>query len=129
MPVTLRVPINLKIQLPHRLPRQLLEPILRPLWRGPKTTGTVLHDRVAVQKTLFLCKGCEHKMHPRHLKTLQYAELRQFHAVGLCDGCQKEMPCALWMWQGSKHIQRQEQESQWQAVAARERLANQRGRR
>lgn len=128
MPITLRLPINLKITLPRRLPRQLLEPILRPLWRGPQTTGTALHDRVDLHKTLFLCKGCEVKMNTRHLKAIQYAELRQFHAIGLCDGCQEETSCALWMWQGSKHIQRQEQESQWQAVAARERRANERGR-
>ena len=121
MAITFTRPINIKIRLPRRLPRQLLEPILKPLWRGPKTAGTVLHDRIALQKSLLLCTGCEHKMTRRHLGKLSYEELRAFHGWGLCDGCQVETSCAMWLWQGSKNIQGQAQRGKWEKVLERER--------
>lgn len=129
MAITFRVPLNCKLLLPRRLPSQLLEPILTPLWRGPKTAGTVLHDRIALHKSLFLCAGCQHKMNPRHLKQLQYEELRQFHGVGLCDGCQLETTGAMWMWQGSQHIQSQAMQGYWDRVRARDRATRDRWRR
>lgn len=120
MAITFKLPVNLKLTMPSRLPRQLLEPILKPLWRGPKTTGTALHDRIALQKSLFVCKSCEAKMNTRHLKRLQYVELRDYHGWGLCDGCQYETACAMWMWEGSKHIQHQDAAAEWHAVLRRE---------
>ena len=122
MSITLKIPINIKIPLPTKaIAAGLLTPILKPLWRGPKTTGTALHDRAALHKTLFLCKNCENKMHRRHLAILHYAELRDYHGFGLCDGCQEEAPCAMWMWEGSQHIQHQNERAKWQAVIRRER--------
>lgn len=129
MVITLKMPVNFKLTMPRRLPRQLLEPILRPLWRGPKTAGTALHDRVALHKSLLLCTGCLHKMNRGHLKTLQYEELRAFHAWGLCDGCQIETSCSMWMWQGSAHIRAQDQEAQWNRVRERDRQMAERWRR
>lgn len=127
--MTIKIPINVKIALPRRLPRQLLEPILKPLWRGPKTAGTVLHDRMALHKSLLLCLNCQNKMTRRHMQKLHYSELRQFHGWGLCDGCQQETACAMWMWNGSTHIQAQEQESQWNQVRERDRKMRERSRR
>ena len=127
--ITLKMPVNFKLTMPRKLPRQLLEPILKPLWRGPKTAGTALHDRIALHKSLFLCAGCQYKMNPRHLKALHYEELRQFHGLGLCDGCQMEFPGAMWMWQGSAHIRAQDQEAEWQRVRERDRQVYEKWRR
>lgn len=128
--MTIKIPINVKIRLPRRLPQQLLEPILKPLWRGPKTAGTELHDRIALHKSLLLCPSCVAKMGRRHLQRLGYSELRQFHGYGICDGeDQQEQSCAMWMWDGSKNIQGQEQESQWNKVRERDRLIRERSRR
>jgi hypothetical protein len=128
--VLFKIPVNVKIALPTRaIAAGLLSPILKPLWRGPKTTGTALDDRAALHKTLFLCKGCEYKMNRRHLRALQYTELLDYHGFGLCDGCQEEQPCAMWMWDGSKHIEHQNERSRWDAVRRREYQANQQKRR
>ena len=125
-----KIPINVKIPLPKKaIAAGLLEPILRPIWRGPKTAGTALHDRVALHKSLLLCRNCESKMGRRHLARLQYAELRDYHGYRLCDGCQEESPSALWMWEGSHHIQHQNERAKWQAVIRREREATERWRR
>lgn len=129
MAVTFKRPVNLKIKLPKRLPSQLLEPILKPVWRGPKTAGTVLHDRIATHQSLFLCAGCQYKMNPRHLKQLHYEELRQFHGLGICDGCMEEHTGAMWMWQGSAHIQSQAMQGQWDKVRARDRAMREKRRR
>src|SRR3990167_2066947 len=118
MTLTVKIPINCKISFPKKLPQGLLEPILKPLWRGPKTGGTVLSDRMALHKSLLLCKQCEFKANVRHLKKQQYEELQQFHAMGLCDLCQNETSCSMWMWQGSAHIQSQAMQGQWDKVRA-----------
>ena len=130
MAITFTIPINVKIPLPTKaIAAGLLTPILRPLWRGPKTTGTALDDRIALHKTLLLCRSCEAKMGRRHMQRRGYAELRDYHGFGLCDGCQEESPSALWMWEGSHHIQHQNERAKWQAVIRREREATERWRR
>ena len=108
MAVTFTIPINVKIPLPKKwIADGFLIPILKPLWRGPKTTGTVLHDRMALRKSLFLCPSCVAKMGKSHLKRLGYVELEAFHGYGLCDGTdQAEQPCALWVPHDSPHAGR-----------------------
>ena len=130
MAITFTIPINVKIPLPVKaIASGLLTPILKPLWRGPKTTGTALDDRMALHKTLFLCRNCEAKMRRSHMKRCGYAELIDYHGHGLCDGCQEELNCAMWMWEGSHHIQHQNERAKWQAVIRREREATERWRR
>lgn len=123
MPIGFKIPVNCKIAFPTTLPAGLLEPILRPLRRGPKTAGSVLHDLVALRKSLMLCKSCEVKMHPAHLKRLGYVELTQFHARGLCDGCQHETHCALWLPHDSPHVMQDEERRSRAALRQRDQQA------
>jgi hypothetical protein len=75
-----------------------LEPILKPFRRRISPSSWV-SDRMALHHAIALCKGCGRKVDPTRF---EYRELTMFHADGMCDQCQVDGPCGLWLWEGSR---------------------------
>ncbi len=69
-------------------------------WRRPDGLASMVHDLIALRKTLILCHSCEHKMPRRWESRYNYAFVKGFHADGAaCDYCRMQttanMYCAV----------------------------------
>lgn len=65
--------------------------------RRKMSDATWLWDKINLQQTLALCKGCStQKMPWRWQQKLHYAEMTMLHGDGHCDYCRREALVSLY---------------------------------
>lgn len=90
------------------------------LTRQPRriSMGEHILNRMHHKLTVMVCSGCQDA---RALKNRGYVELRRFHSVAKCDGCQEYGSLAMWLYDDSPWHQDIRQEDRLNAVRRRDR--------
>jgi len=66
-------------------------------WSRVQGRAAFLWDRIALRKTLALCRGCVQSQLPKKWQSqYDYVEIMGFHAEGACDLCREETSVTLY---------------------------------